>query len=269
MQTDLAQRFDFALDLAREAGSVTLAYFQTDRFSVERKGDGTPVTLADRDCERVIRTSIERKFPGDGILGEEFPEESGTSGFRWIVDPIDGTKSFIHGVPLYGTLIALEHGGESVLGVIRMPALDEMVYACRGTGAWHVRGRGEPRRAWVTRTGGLDGALVCTTGFEYFQRGGHETVLRKIANAGVVMRGWSDCYGHVLVATGRADAVVEPMLSPWDIAPMIPIMAEAGGRCTDWLGRSTHLSSTGLSSNGLIHDAMLALLNRDERGCKT
>lgn len=264
MQPNLTQRLDFALDLAREAGAVTLDYFQTDRLSVEQKGDGTPVTLADRECERLMRTTIERTFPNDGILGEEFPEQPGTSGYRWIIDPIDGTKSFIHGVPLYGTLIALEHGGECVLGVIRMPALDEVVYACRGGGAWHVRGRNKPVRARVTPTDGLNGALVCTTGFEYFRRDGREGDLMEILRAGIVVRGWSDCYGHVLVATGRADAVVEPVLSPWDIAPVIPIMAEAGGRCTDWQGRSTHLSPTGLSSNGLIHDAILTLLNRNK-----
>ena len=130
-----------ALAAAREAGQITLEYFRRDDLDVERKADDSPVTVADRRAEEHLRSRIAAAFAGDAILGEEMPERPGSSPFRWILDPIDGTKSFIHGVPLYGTLVGVEHEGEPVLGVIRIPALDECVYAARGQGAWYVQAR--------------------------------------------------------------------------------------------------------------------------------
>ena len=142
---------ELALAAAREAGQVTLEYFRRDDLEIELKGDDSPVTAADRRAEECLRGRIAETFPDDAILGEEFPERPGSSGFRWILDPIDGTKSFIHGVPLYGTLVGLEHAGVPVLGVIRIPALDECVYAAVGQGAWYVQGERPPQPAKVSR----------------------------------------------------------------------------------------------------------------------
>ena len=146
-------RLDVALAAAREAGRLTLEYFLRAGLAVELKADDSPVTVADREAEQALRARISSEFPDDAILGEEFPERPGSSGYRWILDPIDGTKSFIHGVPLYGTLIGVERAGRSVVGVIQLPALDQCVYAAAGQGAWHVAGGGPPQPARVSETG--------------------------------------------------------------------------------------------------------------------
>src|SRR4051812_30386348 len=147
---DVKDRLDFAVDVAREAGTLILRYYQNADLAVELKGDETPVTAADRGAEELIRQRIAKMFPGDGVLGEEFGETASSNGYRWILDPVDGTKSFVHGVPLFGTLIGIEHNGEMVAGVCRFPALDEVVYAGQGGGTWWQVGTNEPRRTHVT-----------------------------------------------------------------------------------------------------------------------
>ena len=146
MDSDLSARLKFACDAAQEAGRLTLKYFQRADLQIDLKQDATPVTVADREAEQLLRQRIAASFPDDGVLGEEFGEQSGTSGFRWILDPIDGTKSFIHGVPLYSVLIGVEHEGQSRLGVIHVPALQETAYAAAGQGAWYIRGDQCPHR---------------------------------------------------------------------------------------------------------------------------
>ena len=155
MSADLRNRLELALASAREAGRSTLEYFRSADLSVELKRDDSPVTIADRQAEKLLRERIAARFPDDAVLGEEFGEAPGTSGFRWILDPIDGTKSFIHGVPLYGTLVGVEHQGRPVLGVIYMPALDECAYAARGEGSWYTRGESAPQPARVSTRASL------------------------------------------------------------------------------------------------------------------
>ncbi len=255
-------RLDLALSAAREAGKLTLGYFLRRSFSTEQKRDGSPVTTADREAEQLLRTAVTAAFPGDGFLGEEFGETPSQSGYRWIVDPIDGTTSFVHGVPLWGTLIGIEHDGRVVAGVISMPGLDESVYGSAGEGAWHVFKGAAPARARVTTTERLAASMVCITSLDYFTRNDREDSFFRIARASRSMRGWSDCYSHLLVATGRADAVVEPGIHPWDVAAILGIIPEAGGRYTDWGGVATTASRQGVVSNGRIHDELLGVLHK-------
>lgn len=257
----IAERLDFAVQAASSASAGTLELFGARHTGVELKADGSPVTRADRTCEQSLRTLIERAYPGDAILGEELPPVSGTSGVRWIIDPIDGTKSFIHGVPLYATLLAAELDGEPILGVIVLPVLHEVVYAGKGLGAWHQVGSASPVPARVSRVDRLDHACVCTTSMRYFQDEGLGGLYEHLSLRCGLLRGWSDAYAHVLVATGRADAAIEPTIKVWDVAPMATIMAEAGGRYSGWSGACDIHEPNGISSNSLIHAELLTMVH--------
>lgn len=256
-QAELTGRFELALATAREAGRSTLAYYQSDSLAVELKGDASPVTVADRQAEQLLRDRISERFPDDAILGEEFGETAGSSGYRWILDPIDGTKSFVHGVPLYGTLVGVEHGERSVIGVIYLPVLDECVYAATGHGAWQVRGTAEPRRARVSPCAKLADALLSTSELRY-PTPGRQEVLARLVQATRINRTWGDCYGYMLVATGRADVMIDPIMALWDAAALQPILTEAGGRFTDWQGNPTIYSGEAVATNGKLLDQVLA-----------
>jgi histidinol-phosphatase len=257
---DLAARLQLALGAAREAGQLTLGYFCRGDLTVELKHDATPVTIADRQAEQLLRERIGRKFPSDGILGEEFPEQAGTSGFRWILDPIDGTKSFVRGVPLYGTLIGVEYQTRSVLGVIHVPGLDECVYGSVGGGAWYERGSVAPVRARVSERAHLAESLFCTSDATTFRSRGRQAALERLQAAALLSRTWGDCYGYLLVATGRAELMVDPVMSVWDAAALQPILEEAGGTFTDWQGRATIHSGEGIATNGKILPEVLSLI---------
>jgi len=257
---EIARRLSFALEVGWEAGAVTLEYFRRGDLEVLRKGDDSPVTLADRRAEEHLRRRIADRFPEDAILGEEFPERPGSSGFRWVLDPIDGTKSFIHGVPLYGTLIGVEHAGRSVLGVNLIPALDECVYAAEGQGAWYVRQGQAPQPARVSRTARLSEGLFLTSEIANFDAVGHRNLYDRLSTVARLSRTWGDCYGYLMVATGRAELMVDPLMNLWDAAAVQPILEEAGGTFTDWQGRRTIYSGQGVATNGLILDEVLALL---------
>ena len=261
MTDDIGSRLRHAIACARAGGDLTLEHFRPGVFEAERKSDGSPVTVADRGCETLIRSMIREAFPDDGMLGEEFGDEAGSSGYRWIVDPIDGTFSFVHGVPLYTTLIGIERIEDGVVGagVARAPALDEMVYAHLGGGAWHVVGSGDPVRARVTETASLAAATVSTTSLDYWDDAQHWVA---VDEACAHTRCWPDAYAVMLVATGRCDGVLESNLHAWDIAPFGPILSEAGGRATDWRGRTTVDTTTLIASNGAIHDELLAMTGR-------
>lgn len=259
--TEIAARLESALGFARAAGEVTLRSFGTSTFEVSTKRDGSEVTTVDRDAERCLRDLIEHAFPEDGILGEEFGDKPSANGWRWVLDPIDGTTSFVHGVPLYGTLVACEFERHSRVGVIHMPALAETLYAGAGGGAWHIAREGaDPVPARVSGVQKLADAMMCTTSFGYFRQAGLEPALRTLFDGFGKTRGWSDCYAHILCATGRIDAVVEPVLHPWDIAPMHVIYPEAGGRVSDWTGRPGAYRPTGIATNALLHAQLLDLL---------
>lgn len=257
---DLQPRLALAVEAAREAGGITLEYFRREDLEIELKCDDTPVTAADRRAEQHLRQRIAAAFPADGILGEELAEQPGTSGFRWILDPIDGTKSFIHGVPLYSTLVGVEFEGQSILGVIHIPALDERVYAARGQGAWYAQADEEPRRAHVSQRQSLAKALFVTSEVINFDRSGRRAAYDRLQVAARLTRTWGDGYGYLMVATGRADVMVDPIMALWDAAALPPILEEAGGTFTDWHGQSGYRAGEGIATNGLLLDEVLACL---------
>ncbi len=228
-------------------------------LTFERKADDSPVTVADRQAEELLRRRIREAFPDDGILGEEFGEEAGSSGFRWILDPIDGTKSFICGVPLYGTLVGVERAGVSVVGVICVPALDECVYAASGGGAWYTRGNSPARPARVSQRDRLSDAVFLTSQLDnYYPRGAHQVYL-ELERVAYITRMWGDCYGYLLVATGRADVMVDPVMNVWDAAALQPVLEEAGGAYTDWSGRATIHGGEGIGCSRLLLEQVLAV----------
>lgn len=254
----VARRLDHAIRWAHRAGELVLEYYQRSDLRVESKEDATPVTAADRAAEELLRQLIADAFPSDAILGEEFPARDGDSGFRWILDPIDGTKSFIHGVPLFGTLIGVERDGESVLGVIHVPVLRETVYAAVGGGAWHRAGDAAPRPARVSATARLSESLFLTSSVANFDRVGRHDAFDRLVACCKLTRTWGDCFGYLLVATGRAEIMIDPIAAVWDMAALKPIIEEAGGRFTDWQGRPTIYSGQCVATNGLLHDEVLA-----------
>jgi histidinol phosphatase-like enzyme (inositol monophosphatase family) len=248
-----------AVAWAKEAGRLTLTYFQQTNYDVERKGDASPVTIADRSAELLIRERIAAEFPLDGIIGEEFGVSEGTSGWRWILDPIDGTKSFISGVPLYGTMIGLERDGRSWAGVVYIPGLDEGVYAAHGQGCFHFRGNQSPTRAEVSKRGKLSDGLFVTSQVDTFRKRNAWEAFEKLQAAAYVTRTWGDCYGYLLVATGRAEVMVDPMLNVWDAAAVQPIIEEAGGTFTDWQGVGTIQAGEAVATNGLVQEEVLSI----------
>jgi histidinol phosphatase-like enzyme (inositol monophosphatase family) len=255
----MRELLDFAVDAAQAAGAATLEHFNTVGLTVDTKDDGSPVTPADREAERILRQRIQAAYPDDGIVGEEFGEERANARRRWILDPVDGTQSFARGVPLYGTLVALEEDGRSVLGVVYLPALGEMVYAARGEGAWWrtgIGGREDLRPARVSTVARLDEALFTTTSLRF----AHVEVCARLCDMAKVVRGWGDCYGHVLVATGRAEIMVDPVASLWDFAPLPPILEEAGGVFMDLSGEATHRGGSGISTNRALADILRGML---------
>ena len=255
MSDNLKHRLEVAAGAAREAGKATLRHFQT-RLAIQWKADLSPVTAADRESEEVLLSILLREFPGDAFLGEEGGERPGTTGFRWIVDPLDGTKSFVQGVPLYGVMVGLEDpAGDVVAGAISFPALGELVLAARGEGAaWN----GRPAR--VSAVADLKDACVLYGSYRGFRDTGTAGAFERIVAASRVCRGWGDCYGHVLVATGRAEAMLDPVIAVWDAAALLPILEEAGGRFTDWKGQRTVHGRSGISTNGKVDSALRALL---------
>ncbi|HUP74995.1 MAG TPA: inositol monophosphatase family protein [Acidimicrobiales bacterium] len=242
---------EIALDITRRAGQMTLQWFQSSSLTIERKRDGTPVTEADRAAEAFIRDELRRRFPDDSIVGEEFADHAGSSDRTWYVDPIDGTKAFSHGVPLYSNLLALFDASGCSVGVINIPALDEVVCAGRGLGCFY---NGATCR--VSDTDSLDGAYVTTSGLGNWP----PSALPQLLDAGCNVRTWGDGYGYLLVATGRVDAMVDHEVKPYDVAPMPVILREAGGRFSDFAGASRHDGGSSLATNGRLHDDLLALL---------
>ena len=258
MTRDLDERLELARTIAREAGRLTLEHFQSDDLAVDQKADFSPVTVADRGAEQLLRQRIEQRFKTDGVLGEEFPEQPGTSGYRWIVDPIDGTRSFIRGVPLYGTMVAVEREGQAVIGVVYLPALDEMAHAALGQGTWHQRGDAPPARASVSSIAPLSAGLL-TSSDTRWPGEARQHAYTHLQQACGTSRTWGDCYGYILVATGRAEVMIDPIMNVWDAAAVAPIVTEAGGTFTDWQGKSTIHAGEAIATNGKILDEVLAI----------
>ena len=256
--SELRELLDFAVRLGRDAGEIADRYFKGS-FVTERKFDNSFVTSADREVESYLRAAIQKAFPDDGILGEEEGEHSGTTNRRWIIDPIDGTFSFVHGVPLYAVLIGLEVDREAVAGVVNLSALGELVYAARGVGCfWN----GE--RARVSNTESLDKALLLSTDFGTCEEHGFGRAADALQKGVSVRRTWGDAYGHILVATGRAEIMLDPVMNVWDCAALLPILEEAGGTFTDWQGRKRIDGGNAISTNGLLFDQVMRMVRGGE-----
>jgi len=253
IEPDLA----FALELADAADETTMPRFRARDLVVESKPDLTPVTEADRAAESVLRARIEAERPGDGIVGEEYGQTEGTGGRRWILDPIDGTKSYVRGIPAWGTLIALEREGEVVVGVASAPALGRRWWAARGRGAF---ADGEPIR--VSRVPVIEDAMLCYTSMTAFDEHGLGDEFRSLAARCWEERGFGDYWAHVLVAEGSADIAVEPVMNIWDNAPLKVIVEEAGGRFTGLEGNPRIDGGSAVTTNGLLHEAVLDALGR-------
>jgi histidinol phosphatase-like enzyme (inositol monophosphatase family) len=229
--------------VARIAGDIAHGHFRS-ALSVEVKDDGTPVTLADREAERAARDWLASAFPSDGVLGEEYGELPSAAGRRWIIDPIDGTKSFVRGVPLWGTLVALCDRTSVLAGAAYFPGVGELVAAAPGEGSWC-----NGTRCRVSEVGELRQAAVLTTDARFSDQASRRDGWRAIAEQAAVARTWGDAYGYLLVATGRAEVMVDPVMNPWDAAPFLPIIEEAGGVFADWSGQRTVFGGSAIATN--------------------
>ncbi len=260
--SQLDARLEFATQIALEAGKQTLELFHSAGLKVEHKADGSPVTLADRQAEQLLRQRIGQQFPDDAILGEEFGESPGSSGFRWVLDPIDGTKSFVSGVPLYTTLVAVLKQDHPLIGVIFAPAAGEMVYACRGEGCWHIVDSGAPSRARVSDVNKLEEAVFLTTAVKPFtteRATDARHVYDQLQSASRVTRTWGDAFGYLLVATGRAEVMIDPAMNLWDAAALQPVIEEAGGKFFDWQGQATVHGGEAVATNAALAEQVLAV----------
>ncbi len=251
VEPTLAELAEFAVDLAWKAGRKTLAHFQTG-ITAEQKSDGTPVTLADREAEKVLREGVRGRFPDDSLVGEEYDDEIRPGRRTWIFDPIDGTKGFVHGVPLYSVLVAMVEDDRSKIGVIHLPGLGETVHAFEGGGCWW-----NGRRARVSKVDRVEQALVLCSDFPGQEQ---RRTPQRLYDRARLRRTWGDAYGYAMVATGRAEVMVDPEVAPWDVAAIQPILEEAGGRFTSFEGERRFDAGSGIGTNGRLHEEVLELV---------
>jgi histidinol-phosphatase len=254
MQADWRTRYDLAVEAARKAGDLARDYYEST-FEIEQKADTSPVTIADKSAEKLIRDAVAAAFPHDGFLGEEFGDQPSSSGFRWVIDPIDGTKSFVRHVPIWATLVGLEYKGEQIGGVAYIPVLGMTYRALRGDGAYM-----NERRIRVSGVESLAESSLCYSSMGWFTRAGREQCFHSLYKQTKRQRGHGDFYGFVLVAEGAADIMLEHGVNPWDVAATKAIVEEAGGRFTDWGGTPTISAPDVLATNGKLHEPVLAIL---------
>jgi histidinol-phosphatase len=256
MNPDWRTRYELAVEVARKAGSLAKAVYEST-FEVEWKADNSPVTVADKKAEELIREAVKKHFPGDGFLGEEFGNEPSVTGFRWVIDPIDGTKSFVRRIPIWATLVGLEYRGEQIGGVAYIPVFNQLYRALRGDGAYR-----DDRRIRVSDVTELSEALLCYSSIGWFRKVGREATFLELTARTQRQRGYGDFYGFVLVAEGAVELMVEHGVSPWDVAATKAIIEEAGGTFTDWDGAPTIDRPDVLASNGKLHRAVLDILKK-------
>jgi histidinol-phosphatase len=252
----LRDLMDFAAGTAYTAGRMTLGYFNAG-VHPDYKQDDSPVTIADKLSEEYIRRKIEQRYPAHAIVGEEYGvKEAAGASHRWLIDPIDGTRSFIRGVPLYGVLIGLEIEGVPAVGAAYYPATDELLVAASGEGChWN----GKPAR--VSTVSDLSRAFVSCSDFGNFEVYGRADAWLRLSRKTYARVGWSDAFGYLLVATGRLEVMLDPVTNPWDCGPFVPILQEAGGYFGDWNGTATNHGGQGLATNAALKEQVIALLN--------
>jgi histidinol-phosphatase len=256
MNPEWRSRYELAVDAARQAGDLAKTYYDTS-FEVEWKDDRSPVTVADKNAEALIRDLVKRHFPGDGFLGEEYGDEPSETGYRWVIDPIDGTRSFVRHIPIWATLVGLEYRDEQIAGAVYVPVLNQMYRALRGDGAYR-----DDRRIRVSDVAALSDALMCYSSVSWFRRAGREATFLELAAKTQRQRGFGDFYGFVLVAQGSCELMIDHSVSPWDVAAPKAIVEEAGGRFTAWDGTPTIHRPDVLASNDRLHATALEILNR-------
>lgn len=254
MNPDWRTRYELAIEAARKAGDHARTYYDTT-VQVEKKADSSPVTIADREAEQIIRGLVAKSFPDDGFLGEEFGDQPGASGFRWVIDPIDGTRSFVRHIPIWATLIGLEYKGEQIGGIAYVPVMNQMYRALRGDGA-HMN----ERRIRVSDTATLADSLMCYSSIRWFQGAGREQTFLQLVKATQRQRGFGDFYGFTLLAEGACDLMLEHGVHEWDVSALKAIVEEAGGTFTDWNGTPTTQTPDVLATNGKLHTATLEIL---------
>jgi histidinol-phosphatase len=260
MNAEWQSRYDLAVTVAQQAAKMALRFFP-DTLSanfarhVDSKPDASPVTNADREAELHLRSSLLGRFGNDGFLGEEFGEIIGSSGFRWIVDPIDGTRSFVRGIPLWATLVGLEYRDEMIAGVIVEPVFGNTYRALRGDGSYK-----NDKRIHISNVDLLKNAILGTSDFNSFDQAGHADIYEEMSRQVQKQRGYGDYFGFVLVAQGSIEMMLDYGVHPWDVAAIIPIIEEAGGIMTAWDGKMPLNRPDVLASNGLLHSAALEWL---------
>jgi histidinol-phosphatase len=256
MDAEWRNRYEVGVQTAQRAGQLALDYFDTE-LKVELKQDKSPVTRADREAEAMLRTNLLRAFPNDGFLGEESGAAAGSSGFRWIIDPIDGTKNFVRGIPLWATLVGLEYKGEMIAGVAYVPVLEQTYRAMRGDGAYR-----DNRRLRVSAVDLVSEAQVFYSSIAWFSKVGRDEAFLDLVARTSRQRGFGDFYGFVLVAQGAGEIMVEQGVHAWDLAALKPLVEEAGGRFTDWNNVPTIHRPDVIASNGLLHDEVVRILGQ-------
>jgi histidinol-phosphatase len=255
MNPQWRSRYDAAITAAQKAGQHALAYFDRG-VSVEWKSDQSPVTIADRESETILRTDLLKAFPGDGFLGEELGDQPGTTGYRWIIDPIDGTRSFVRNIPIWATLVGLEYRDEPILGIAYLPAMGGTLFrAVRGDGAFR-----NERRIRVSDIGKLDEAIMFYSSISWFVKAGKQNEFLSLAAQTQRQRGFGDFYGFVLVAQGSGEIMAEHGVKIWDVAGLKVLVEEAGGRFTNWQDEPTIHSPDVVATNGKLHAAALTIL---------
>lgn len=255
MSDERSVLMEAATEVAQLAGRIALRHFKST-LTVERKADGSPVTIADRAAEDSAREWIGARFPSDGIVGEEYGTLRSDARRRWIIDPIDGTKSFVRGVPLWGTLVAVCEGEEAIVGAAYYPALDELLAAAVGRGAWW-----NGSRCRVSSVSAIADATVLTTDQRFTRTPERRAGWQHLANGAAIARDWGDCYGYLLVATGRAEVMLDGILADWDAAALFPVVREAGGVFTDCAGRATPFGKSAVATNAALAGQARALLD--------
>lgn len=252
---DLSPYRAFLIELAEKSGDFIRPLFANPTLSVEFKADESPVTAADKGAEQLLRSLIAKQFPSHGVIGEEFGNDRPDAEFVWVLDPIDGTKSFITGVPLFGTLIALMHNGQPVLSAIHQPILRQLMLGDNTTATLNGR------IMRVRPTTRIEEATFLTSDplnpAKYQNGAAYETLTRRAR----LVRTWGDCYGYLLVAAGFADIMCDPIMNPWDIQALIPIIRGAGGIITDWQGRDPVKAESIIAANPTLHPQVIAALN--------
>jgi histidinol-phosphatase len=255
MNQEWKARYDLAVLAAQEAGQLALDYFDAGT-AVEWKADESPVTVGDRNAEQLLRKTLLGRFPQDGFLGEEFGDHPGTSGYRWIIDPIDGTRSFVRNIPLWGTMVGLQLGDECIAGVVAMPAFGHIYRALKGDGAYR-----NERRIRVSDVAELKESILLYSSVYWFKKAGFLDNFLRLGERCQRPRGFGDVYGFMLVAQGSSELIVEHGVHIWDVAAVLPIIEEAGGRLTDWAGQVRADRPDVVASNGKVHAEALRVLN--------